>query len=107
LPKVLRDCGRWEESERLFREAIEIWMETGDHAHTSVGFLRHEFSKLLLAMGRAGEAQGEAEEALAIHERAFEPMHQWTKECAGTLAAVEEAVGHIEKARQLRARHGL
>lgn len=107
LAKVLRDSGRGSEAEPLFREAIEAWVKSGDHAHTSVGFLRYEFSKLLLAVGRADEACAEATQALAIHERAFGPTHQWTQDSAAALAAALDALGRGEEAAAARRRHGL
>ncbi len=107
LAKVLRDSGRWSEAEPLFREGIEAWMKTGDHAHTSVGFLRFEFSKLLLAVGRADEACAEATQALAIHETAFGPTHQWTQDSAAALAAALDVLGRGEEAAAARQRYRL
>jgi tetratricopeptide (TPR) repeat protein len=107
LAKMLRDCARWAEAEALFREAIEVWMKTGNHSHTSVGFLRHEYAKLLLAVGRAEEACEEGTEALAIHDRAFGPNHQWTKDSAVTLAAALDVLGRSDHARAIRHGHAL
>ena len=51
------------------------------------------------------EACAEATQALAIHERAFGPTHQWTQDSAAALAAALDALGRGEEAAAARQRY--
>ncbi|HEY8442613.1 MAG TPA: tetratricopeptide repeat protein [Xanthobacteraceae bacterium] len=81
--------------------------KTGNEGHTSFGFVRHEYAKLLALSGRAEEACAHARRAVDIHARAFGAMHQWTQDSATVLAGALDALGRSEEALDVRRCHAL
>jgi len=77
LAGVLKDMGRYEESETLYREVLVIHREaySDDHPYIAVGL--GNLAGVLQDMGRYEEAEKLYRESLDINRKAYEPNHPY------------------------------
>ena len=107
LANLLRDVGRSDEAEPLYRSAIDIFLRTigEEHSRTARGY--RNFAAFLMKTARSQEALRYAELAVSVHERVHGVQHAWTRKSAGVLADVLVALGRPDEATALRTRCSL
>ena len=118
LARLLGKSGHTDDAEAMFKRAITI----GEKAPASFSTqgapplgLGHPLTqrycshcaRLFLDTGRATEALSLGQATLATRETASGPNHPWTKDSARVTADALDAQGRMDKAAELRARHGI
>ena len=84
--KVLRDTGRYEEAEPLYRRAIEITKTALGEGHSSYAIRLNNLANLLRDLRKPDEARQMWEQMHEINLKALGVEHSQTKQGAGNYA---------------------
>ena len=92
---------RFEESEALYKEAIEIWtvLAGADHLDTSVPIAN--YAQLLTKLGRFEEAMPMLESAYEVAMEELGPYHPWIAPRAINLGRTYQQLGRMDEAEEL------
>jgi tetratricopeptide (TPR) repeat protein len=105
IARDLRLLGRYEESAQLLTEAIAAMKPLFDSPeHREVIRLRTDYALTLRRLGRLDEAIAEAELCLAVNQRRFGSVHNYTLATMSILAQVLRLLGQADQALNLAER---
>ncbi len=91
----------YEQSERLYREAIRTYDDRLGFAHRKSMAPRRNLARLLHVIGRLDAAETAYLEAVELMERCYGPSHRNTEECLYNLGQLYIQTGRPDQARPL------
>ena len=101
LADLLREVGRFEEAEPLYREALAIYEAALGRRHAETAIAMNNLAALLMTTGRYQEAEPLMREVLDINREVLGPEHPENATTESNLAQVMLGLGRTDEAEAL------
>ena len=100
LAGVYMDRKQWPRAEQLFREALQIYIETQGAGHVNTGIAHIKLGRTLVRQGHYSEAESQTVTGYRILIKQSNPTDSFLRGARKDLRAIYDALNQPEKAKQ-------